>query len=256
MTSRYPGACPAPAVSVVLSVYRNSSAIPTWTNADRTHLRRLVEHVSRFDLIRQRSVVQVRLLATPGDIRPNGPEQLDDHRARVKSTTSLGVGTPLPSSASSRPIAASDPSSNSPPKRVRVTATLWWPAHSETSCALQPATSPCQRGADIRRASKHRTAQLRGLVESRPARARTDQLGGVGEAQARLTGRLGDSAVDQSGLVGGDHQVGAVADAELVQQPADMGLGSRGRHVQGGADLDVGQASGDSREDLNLSCRQ
>ena len=46
-----------------------------------------------------------------------------------------------PSSASSRSTAASEPSSKRPPYRVRVNATLLWPAHSETSRTLQPAAT-------------------------------------------------------------------------------------------------------------------
>src|SRR5215204_1893619 len=114
MTSRYPGACPAPAVSVVLSVYRQlfrhtyldqrGPDTPATTRRARQQVRPDKAEVSGSS----------PLTATPGDTRPNGPEQLDDHLARVRSTTSSGVGTPLPSSASSRPIAAFDPSSNSP----------------------------------------------------------------------------------------------------------------------------------------------
>src|SRR6185437_17106099 len=42
---------------------------------------------------------------------------------------------------------------------------------------------------------------------------------------------------DEPGLVGGDDQLGPVAQAELGQDPADMGLGGRRAHHQPAGDL-------------------
>src|SRR5438445_7590669 len=55
---------------------------------------------------------------------------------------------------------------------------------------------------------------------------------------------------DQPGLVGGDDQLGPVPQAQLGQDPADMGLGGRRAHHQPAGDLGVGQTLRDQHEDL------
>src|SRR5256885_3164970 len=55
---------------------------------------------------------------------------------------------------------------------------------------------------------------------------------------------------DQPGLVGGDDQLGPVPQAELGQDPADMGLGGRRAHHQPAGDLGVGQSLRDQYEHL------
>src|SRR5258708_7386158 len=47
---------------------------------------------------------------------------------------------------------------------------------------------------------------------------------------------------NEPGLVGGDDQLGPVAQAELGEDPADVGLGGRRAHHQPAGDLGVGQA--------------
>src|SRR5262249_8443586 len=55
---------------------------------------------------------------------------------------------------------------------------------------------------------------------------------------------------DQPGLVGGDDQLGPVPQAELGQDPADMGLGGGRADHQPAGDLGVGQALRDQHEHL------
>ena len=55
---------------------------------------------------------------------------------------------------------------------------------------------------------------------------------------------------DEPGLVGGDDELGPVAQAELGQDPADMGLGGRRAHHQPAGDLGVGQTLRDEPQHL------
>src|SRR6266581_8243222 len=55
---------------------------------------------------------------------------------------------------------------------------------------------------------------------------------------------------DQPGLVGGDDQLGPVTQAQLGQDPADMGLGGGRAHHQPAGDLGVGQTLRDQHEHL------
>src|SRR2546428_430601 len=53
---------------------------------------------------------------------------------------------------------------------------------------------------------------------------------------------------DQPGLVGGDDQLGPVPQAQLGQDPADVGLGGRRAHHQPAGDLGVGQPPRDQHQ--------
>ena len=58
---------------------------------------------------------------------------------------------------------------------------------------------------------------------------------------------------DQAALVGGHHDLGAVAEVELGEDPADVGLDRLLRQHQRVGDLAVGQAAGDQLGDLQLA---
>ena len=61
---------------------------------------------------------------------------------------------------------------------------------------------------------------------------------------------------DQAAFVGDDDELRPVADVELHQQPADMGLDSCGADEERFADLLVGPAAGDECQDLGLAVGQ
>jgi hypothetical protein len=78
------------------------------------------------------------------------------------------------------------------------------------------------------------------LARGRRSRTRAESLPGSTDQKVRWS----SSAADEPGLVRVDHGLDAIAQVELHQDPADMGLDRRLGHIQFRRNLCVGQPTG------------
>ena len=85
------------------------------------------------------------------------------------------------------------------------------------------------------------------------SRRRRAAAGRATPPSRRLGAQPGERGHDQARLVRGDHRLGPVAQAELGQHPADVGLDRLLADDEPGGDLRVGQALGDQPQHLGLA---